>query len=412
VGAAEDADCGTCGDGIIGPNEICDPPEKCTTEEKCSQPTSCIAGTFSGDPERCTADCRITLVTACHDRDRCCPAGCDADNDSDCSGSCGDGVLETSAGETCEPNSESAPCPGACDDGVACTEDLLTGSPENCNVACVTVPIENATPDDGCCPPGGHALADSDCQPMCGNSIAEPPEECDGGPQCDENCQRRIHSALTHRYSFDGPSTSAVVADSVGALDGTARNVTLRGDGTISLAGGTSQQYVELPCATVAGLTSLTIEAWVSWNGGGARQRVFDFGGRDANGNGTSYLLLTPQASLGPVMACLNVTSASGDTGSDRNALGMSALSTAGIQHVSAAFGTGTLQLYLNGELAGTRADVSESLLDIDLSHCWLGRSLYDAGPEFDGLFHEVRIYETALTATEIALSARMGPDP
>jgi hypothetical protein len=412
LGAAEDADCGACGDGVLGPHETCDPPENCTTEDKCTQPPSCIASTFSGDPERCTADCRIGLVTACRDGDGCCPPGCEAGNDDDCSGSCGDGVLEPNAGETCEPSNQSTPCPGDCDDGVACTEDLLTGSPENCNVACVNLTIEYAENDDGCCPSGGHALADSDCDPICGNSITESPEECDGGPQCDESCQRTVHTAITHRYSFDGPASSAVVTDSVGTLAGTARNVTLKGDGTIALAGGSSNQYVELPCATVAGRSSLTIEAWVSWTGGGARQRVFDLGGRDASGNGTSYFLLTPQSSLGYVMACLNFTSTPSDSSNDLNALGTSPLSSAGVQHISATFGAGTLQLYVNGELLGTRTNISENLSDIDLSHCWLGRSLYDAGPEFGGSFLEVRIYDAVLSASEIAISASMGPDP
>jgi alpha-N-arabinofuranosidase len=75
----------------------------------------------------------------------------------DCSASCGNGVVDAS--ETCDPPTS---CPSSCDDGNACTLDQLTGSPENCNVACSNTAITACTSGDGCCPSGCSA-SDSDC---------------------------------------------------------------------------------------------------------------------------------------------------------------------------------------------------------------------------------------------------------
>ena len=48
--------------------------------------------------------------------DGCCPAGCNLTVDSDCSATCGNGVVE--AGETCD----GVNCPTDCNDGNACTK--------------------------------------------------------------------------------------------------------------------------------------------------------------------------------------------------------------------------------------------------------------------------------------------------
>src|SRR5262245_49521214 len=71
-------------------------------------------------------------VTACEVGDGCCPAGCSAATDGDCSTTCGNGTVE--ANETCDPQ---ATCPDDCS-GQICTTSTLIGSSENCNAKCVT----------------------------------------------------------------------------------------------------------------------------------------------------------------------------------------------------------------------------------------------------------------------------------
>jgi hypothetical protein len=187
VGAVDDSDCGSCGDGIVGPGEACDPSENCPSREACSERRMCIVGVFMGETDQCTALCRYQAITDCIHDDDCCPVGCSSDSDGDCSASCGNAIVEPEAGETCEPGSESDPCPASCDDGQACTLDLGTGSAENCNVECTHAEIQSAVSGDGCCPVGQNAVNDADCLPVCGNNVPESGENCDPCPvSCDD----------------------------------------------------------------------------------------------------------------------------------------------------------------------------------------------------------------------------------
>ncbi|MFH2008060.1 MAG: hypothetical protein ABI333_15870, partial [bacterium] len=114
-----------CGDGNVDPGETCDPPATCPTA--CNDGNACTADTLTGSAASCNAACSYSAISACAHGDGCCPAGCDAVSDNDCSASCGNSVLEP--GETCDPP---ASCPTTCDDGNACTNDTLTGSAANC----------------------------------------------------------------------------------------------------------------------------------------------------------------------------------------------------------------------------------------------------------------------------------------
>jgi len=111
--------------------------------------------------------------------------------DSDCSASCGNGVVEQ--GETCDPPS-SCPQPGDCDDGVACTKDVYVGSAANCNAHCRYTKItECSSISDRCCPAGCDFDSDPDCAVVasCGNGVLDPGETCDNsapGYECPVNC--------------------------------------------------------------------------------------------------------------------------------------------------------------------------------------------------------------------------------
>lgn len=69
------------------------------------------------------------------------------------------------------------------------------------------------------------------------------------------------------------------------------------------------------------------------------------------------------------------------------------------------------LQLYLNGSFEGS-ATWSDSLSLINDVNVWLGRSQFVVDPELAATYHEFRIYNVALTAAQISLSAKAGPDP
>jgi len=176
---------GTCGNGRLDGNELCDPGIE-SGEGAC--PTTCSAGAcevaeLRGSPSSCDVRCVRTPI-ACADGDGCCPLGCDRDSDSDCTNTCGDGVVEPP--ELCDGN-----CPTTCA-GDACNPGTLVGNPGACNVRCETSPVIFCEDDDGCCPSGCDASNDSDCRvtgPQCGNGVVEPGELCDGN--CPTNCAPR-----------------------------------------------------------------------------------------------------------------------------------------------------------------------------------------------------------------------------
>ena len=176
-----------CGNGVVEAGEKCDGncPVQCPPSQTCSNVQ------LVGDSKSCSAECLTTAILACTSGDGCCPKDCKYPDDTDCSKSCGDGVID--APETCEPNSKDKPCPTTCDDSDPCTTDQLVGSAEQCSASCLHAPVTMAIGGDKCCPPNANANSDADCMAQCGNSIREPGEMCDG--DCPTSCDD--HNACT-----------------------------------------------------------------------------------------------------------------------------------------------------------------------------------------------------------------------
>jgi hypothetical protein len=193
--ARPDTDVDECGDGEVALSERCDiaiaagTPGSCPTS--CPPLADCIARALDGSD--CQAQC-VVLAQSCADGDGCCPAGCSDANDEDCSQRCGDGSVQLSEGETCEPGSRPHACPteADCDDRNPCTADVLAGSAENCNASCSHAEVTSLVSGDGCCPARADANGDGDCISRCGNGVREPGEECDGGLGCDGQCALKL----------------------------------------------------------------------------------------------------------------------------------------------------------------------------------------------------------------------------
>ena len=179
----------------------------------CDDDDPCTVDGHTVDPVTCAVTCVHDLIEVCGETDRCCPNGCNALDDPDCS-SCGDGVIDD--GETCDGD-----CPEQCDDGDPCTTDLLIGNANTCNARCDHVAVDECGPLDACCPQRCDQLNDGDCAPRCGDEVIDEGETCDGDcpttcddgtactldqmtgspDQCDAMCS---HSTILECISGDG----------------------------------------------------------------------------------------------------------------------------------------------------------------------------------------------------------------
>src|SRR5262252_9409417 len=125
-----------------------------------------------------------------------------------------------------------------------------------------------------------------------------------------------VPPVLTHRYSFEGAPGTAFVADSVGTANGTLLGGgALTGDGKLNLLGASG--YVDLPNGIISSLSNVTLEAWLTWNGGNQWQRIFDFGsnssGENGQGTGQTYLALTPRSGGDVIRFMITTNSGNGE---------------------------------------------------------------------------------------------------
>jgi hypothetical protein len=309
------------------------------------------------------------------------------------------GVLMDAVSQPVE--TEPTPPPNQCDAGAE-----LAGAPANCD------PCSNCEKGQVCC----RGACAANCNPVCGNGFKEPGEECDGGPKCSTDCRLRFDDSLAHRYTFAEKGDRA--RDSVGNADATVHNTKLTGSGDLVLAGGKSDQYVDLPNGLIRGLSSVTLEIWLTWTGTTAGQRLFDFGFNDAGedkntGMGTSYLYATPQNTTGNLAAVVNFTRAAGDIKEDKQVHGTGPLSVNVLHQVAVVFdgSADTFLLYLDGILVDFQGSITGMLAQIDDRNIWIGRA--NAPQEsLQATVHDFRIYNDALNADAIASSYTAGTVP
>jgi hypothetical protein len=255
---------------------------------------------------------------------------------------------------------------------------------------------------------GGGGSGGGDPSDMCPDdpNKTEPGKCGCGAPDIDSvngaGCAA-LQAAIIHRWSFEGNAN-----DSVGTASGTLMGGATIAGGALTLAGGTSGQYLDLPNGLVSKLTNATLEAWVTWTGssGGMWQRVFDFGSstmaEGQAGDGNKYLFL----STSNFRACYTSAMPPSEVFADSPG----GFPTSGVAHVAVVVNdaANTLNLYLDGNsVGGTALDLPLSAIN-DVNN-WLGRSQFAADEYFAGTISEFRIYDAALTGPQLKTSFKMG---
>ena len=222
-----------------------------------------------------------------------------------------------------------------------------------------------------------------------------------------EPLETRALLSLTHLYTFNDGTAN----DSVGSAHGTLMNgatvldqqLALQNTGITSGQAGTVQ-HVQLPTNILSG-TEATVEVWYAAADSSNWSRVFDFGNQ-TGGNGDTYLFYTQQSGAGDSRAALNPSS-----GTERTVT--TDTSDDGAQHMAAVVidtSRGLLRLYVDGEQKSTTTLSGSNASSINDTLNYLGRSLFNGDPGYTGLIDEVRIYDHAVPAVEIAQQAAEGP--
>jgi hypothetical protein len=362
----------------------------------------------------------------------------------DCGGVCAPCVPGASCSDGLQNGAETAiDCGGACgacpDEGctsaAGCPSGVCSGGV--CAAATCSDGVRNQDETDidcggsvcGRCGDGVACIQDGDCaSTRCNGSVCQSGTCSDGllnqdetstdcGGACGSTCSV-LQAALIHRYRFEGAGT--VISDSVGAAHGVLVNASLTGSGSVLLAGGSSGQYVDLPNGIVSSLADATFEAWLTWSGGQGWQKIFDFGTSSAGeGNrstlGQRFLTMSPKRALLDEAFLLRHCPQA-DCSSSASWIEAAAADTlpSGVEkHVVGVFDdTGNaMRIYIDGGRVASQANAG-SLADLDDVNNWLGRSQYVGDPDFAGQLHEFRIYNRALSDSEVLGSYEAGPDP
>lgn len=150
-----------------------------------------------------------------------------------------------------------------------------------------------------------------------------------------------------------------------------------------------STGYLELPYY-VGSFPEMTFATWARGSSTTAWQRIFDFG----NGE-DSYLFLTPT----------NGSNLRFEIKANGTTQGLNATTTLGTntwKHIAVTIGPSAVKIYVDGVLNATATDITLRPSDVAPTLCYLGRSMFDADPAFNGMLSDIRLYNYELTAEEV----------
>ena len=208
-------------------------------------------------------------------------------------------------------------------------------------------------------------------------------------------------AALQHRYSFNGDAK-----DSAGHADGTLEGAAVIRGGQVRLDG-TPGTYVNLPGGLIAGDKAVTFEFWASLGTNRGWCRVFDQGSDTMVNGGRLDLYFSPHSGARDYRLTVmdpnpteRVIHVAGNLDNQTNLYVACVLDPA----------TGFMGVYTNGVLAVSTNKLT-SLQSVATNRFYLGRSLFPTDPPLKGSIDEFRVYNAALSATQISENFKNGPD-
>lgn len=208
-------------------------------------------------------------------------------------------------------------------------------------------------------------------------------------------------ATLVARYRFDGNANDSSGNGNHATTIGLPSFVAGEYGSALNLSG--TGQYAMVPAGIMASVTNFTMAAWVYWNGGGAWQRVFDFGN-----DTTQYMFLTPSSGSGTLRFAI---STNGSAPGAEQILETAPLPVGQWRHVAVTRSGNTAHLYTNGVLVAS-GTISIAPANFNPALNYLGVSQYPADPFFNGRMDEIFIFNYALSSTEITRLIGNQPPP
>jgi rhamnogalacturonan endolyase len=221
-----------------------------------------------------------------------------------------------------------------------------------------------------------------------------------------EQLEDRRLLSLSHLYTFN----DGLANDWIGSAHATLFNGATIAGGQLILANGNLTSGAAGVQHARLGTNALpsgdaTIAVWFTANNLPAGARLFDIGTQFA-GAGEANIALVPDAGAASSLAQLRPTGvaeiAVGGTEVDD---GLEYMATLVIDT-----GAGLFRLYLDGAEAASAPLDGATASSVNDAIAFVGRSLTGADPAFTGSINELRIYDHAQSAAEIAADATSGP--
>lgn len=189
------------------------------------------------------------------------------------------------------------------------------------------------------------------------------------------------------RYAFEGNTNDSTSNNN----DGTAFNgpvyVAGRFGQAIDLDG--SNDYVKLPAGVVDSV-DFTITCWVNWDGGGAWQRIFDFGN-----NTGEYMFLSPNGPGDKLRFGIR-------NNRNEHIVETLILPTGTWVHVAVTLTDQNAKLYVDGSWVATNAFTYVNPFDFKPINNYIGKSQFN-DPLFNGRIDDFRVYNYVLSGDQIA---------
>lgn len=205
-----------------------------------------------------------------------------------------------------------------------------------------------------------------------------------------------VHAAsdLVAWYKFDEAS-STTASDS----SGNGKTATLVGGptwGTGKLANAVilsgSSQYLTVPTGIVSALSDFTIAVWVNLDTNPNWARIFDFGS-----SSTINMFLTPNSGSTTLRFAITTSGSSGE-----QRVETTALPTGVWKHVAITHSGNITTLFVDGVQAAQNTAMTKKPSDLgSTTKNYIGKSQY-GDPYLDGAVDDFRIYNRALSASEI----------